>query len=75
MPAATGLAPCMVNWQDSFIVFGGYENNFIAELYNISTQVFMITMYMYHKQEQAFALWLNEQSLKNCTCKIVKLYL
>jgi hypothetical protein len=31
---------------------------------------FVFFCFFSEEQEQAFALWLSEQSLKNCTCKI-----
>lgn len=38
-PYDTGLSPCIVNWKDNFIVFGGnsYQNG--VQIYNIPTQV------------------------------------
>ncbi len=39
IPRNTGVSPCMVNWRDNLIVFGGLNNQDGVQLYNIPTQV------------------------------------
>jgi hypothetical protein len=39
IPRNTGASPCIVNWKENFIVFGGNENQKGVQIYNIPTQV------------------------------------
>jgi hypothetical protein len=37
-PQTTGEVPCMITWQDSFLIFGGYLSQMAVQQFNLTTQ-------------------------------------
>jgi hypothetical protein len=35
----TGRSPCMVQWRDAFILFGGDDGQNVTQIFNVTTQV------------------------------------
>ena len=40
----SGTSPCMVQWKDAFILFGGDWNQNITQIFNATTQVISFAM-------------------------------